>query len=184
MAFNFAIRSSLLIVVMSFVPACSMFWDEPATPLHRAAADGDSAAVRRLVAAGTDVDETDSLGRTALMWAARGGHPRGPHRCIGETAAASDVVRVLLELGASPNAQDSRPRGFGRSSGFTPLIVALHHEQFRIAQLMLERGANPNIVSDQGLSAIAVAANEGAPPALLALMLEKGFDPEKARRRE
>ena len=33
-------------------------------------------------------------------------------------------------------------------------------------------------------SAIAVAANEGAPRALLALMLEKGFEPAKARRRE
>jgi hypothetical protein len=48
---------------------------------------------------------------------------------------------------------------------------------------MLEHGADPNILSDQGTSAMAVASAEGAPRELIALMMEKGFDPQKARRR-
>ena len=93
------------------------------------------------------------------------------------------MIAALIELGADPNIQDRRPKGFGRSSGWTPLFVALHHEQFTSARVMLEHGADPNILSDQGMSVVAAAATEGAPKELIALMLEKGFDPQRTRRR-
>jgi ankyrin repeat protein len=92
------------------------------------------------------------------------------------------VIAALLDLGADPNIPDRRPKGLGRSSGWTPLFVALHHEQFASAQTLLERGADPNIRSDQGLSVMEMAAGEGAPKELIALLLEKGFDPQKAQR--
>lgn len=179
---NFATRSSLLMAVITNA-ACSIFWEVPATPLHDAAWRGDVAAIRQLVKQGADVNATDDMGATALHWAARGGHPLGPHQCTGEAPARPEVIAALVELGADPNIQDRRPKGFGRSSGWTPLFVALHHEQFNSARVMLEHGADPNILSDQGTSAMAVASAEGAPRELIALMMEKGFDPQKARRR-
>jgi ankyrin repeat protein len=182
MVINFVMRSSLLIAVTTGA-ACSMFWEVPATPLHDAAWRGDVAAVKQLVTEGADVNAADDLGATALYWAARGGHPLGPHHCKGEEPGRPEVIAALLGLGADPNIQDRRPKGFGRSSGWTPLFVALHHEQFGSARVMLEHGADPNLLSDQGMSAMAVAAAEGAPRELIVLVVEKGFDPQKARRR-
>lgn len=179
---NFVLRSALLIAVTGSA-ACSMFWGVPGIPLHAAAWRGDLGEIRRLVHDGADVNATDDLGATALYWAARGGHRPGPHQCGDEDAGRPEVIAALLELGANPNVQDRRPKGFGRSSGWTPLFVALHHEQFGSARVMLEHGADPNILSDQRLSVMSMASAEGAPRALIALLLQKGFDPQRAHRR-
>lgn len=179
---NFVLRSALLIAVTTSA-ACSMFWEVPATPLQDAAWRGDVAAIKQLIKDGADVNAADDMGATALYWAARGGHRLGPHQCKGEDPDRPDIIATLIELGADPNIQDRRPKGFGRSSGWTPLFVALHHEQFMSARVMLERGADPNILSDQGMSVIAAAAAEGAPRELVALIVEKGFDPQKTHRR-
>lgn len=163
--------------------ACSIFWNVPGSPLHEAAARGDIAAIRRLADAGADVNAADDMGATPLYWASRGGHPVGPHQCGTEAPGRADVIATLLSLGADPNVQDRRPKGLGRSSGWTPLFVALHHRQFASARVLLEHGADPNILSDQDLSAMAMASAEGAPQDVLALMIARGFDPQKAHRR-
>ena len=179
---NFVTRSALLVAATTGA-ACSIFWEVPATPLQDAAWRGDVAAIKQLVDEGADVNALDDMGATALYWAARGGHPLGPHHCQSEEPGRPEVIAALIALGADPNIQDRRPKGFGRSSGWTPLFVALHHEQFTSARMMLEHGADPNILSDQGMSVVTIAANEGAPRELITLMLEKGFDPQKTRRR-
>jgi uncharacterized protein len=180
---GFIFRRTLLIALATGSVGCSMFWEVPATPLQAAAWRGDVAAIRQLASEGADLDATDDMGATALYWAARGGHRVGPHRCGKELPGRPGVVATLLALGADPNVQDRRPKGIGRVSGWTPLFVALDHAQFESARVLLEHGADPNILSDQGLSAVAVASSQGAPPSLIALMLEKGFDPQKAHPR-
>ena len=181
---NFIIRSSLLIAMTTTLSCCAMFFEVPATPLQTAAWQGDVAAIQSLVKSGVSVDEPDDLGSSPLFWAARGGHPFGPHQCHGEDAARPEVLRALLELGANPNVQDNRPKGFGRASGWTPLFVALHLEQFKSAAVLLEHGADPNILSDQGMSAMQVATGEGAPRELIELIRARGFDAQKARTRD
>jgi ankyrin repeat protein len=178
---RFAMHSSLIVTIVAGA-SCAPFFDRPLTPLQQAAVRGDLAAIRTLVADGAGVDDPDSLGGTALYWAARGGHPIGPHPCRGEAADRPAVIAALLDLGADPNRQDRRPRGFGRSSGWTPLFVALHHEQFQSAAVLLQRGADPNIRSDQGRSVMEIAADEGAPRSLIQLIVDKGFDPQLADR--
>ena len=89
---------------------------------------------------------------------------------------------MLIDLGADVNAVDRRGAIPGGSSGWTPLHVALHHEQFATAARLLERGANPNIRSHQGASVLAMAADEGAPKTLLEQILARGFDPRQAPR--
>jgi ankyrin repeat protein len=179
---RFILKSSLILAIAAGV-GCTDFSERPVMPLHEAAWKGDVAAIRALVSAGAEVDLADDMGATALYWAARGGHALGPHRCGGEADERPAVIAALLELGANPNLQDRRPRGFGRASGWTPLVVALHHEQFKSAAVLLERGADPNIRSDQGMSVMEVAAAEGAPKELIALIVAKGFDPQRAERR-
>jgi len=181
---NFVLRSALLLAAAATATAaCSMFWEIPGSPLQEAAARGDVVEIRQLVKAGADVNAIDDMGATALYWAARGGHRIGPHPCANEAADRPDVIATLLELGADPNLQDQRPKGLGRASGWTPLFVALHHEQFQSARVMLEHGADPNILSDQGMSVMVVAEAEGAPKDLVDLIVSKGFDPQKVHRR-
>jgi ankyrin repeat protein len=163
---------------------CALFWEVPATPLQQAAWKGDTAAIQAIVKAGAFIDEPDDQGSSPLYWAARGGHAFGPHQCRGEAPDRPEVLRTLLELGADPNVQDNRPKGFGRSSGWTPLFVALHHEQFKSAAVLLEHGADPNIRSDQGMSVMEIASGEGAPRELIELILARGFDAQKARTRD
>ena len=61
-------------------------------PLLAATAQGDPDAVRRLLAAGTDVNTRDATGRTALMLAAQRGN--------------AALIRLLLDAGAEPALRD------------------------------------------------------------------------------
>jgi ankyrin repeat protein len=160
---------------------CAIFFEEPGSALAEAAHRGDIAAIQTLVAGGADPNGYDATGNTPLHWAARGGHPIGPHHCHGEDVKRADVVSVLIDLGADPNALDHRTSIPGGASGWTPLHMALHHEQFVTAAKLLERGADPNIRTQQGHSSLSIAADEGAPRELIAALLAKGFDPQAAR---
>ena len=185
MIMRFIIKSSLAaLIAVGGGGGCALFYEMPSTPVHEAAWKGDIERVRQLVKDGADINEPDAMGATPLYWAARGGHPLGPHRCAGEDAGRPDVIKAMLDLGADPNAQDRRPRIPGGSSGWTPLFVAFHHEQFKSAAVMLKAGANPNIRSDQGMSVMEMASAEGAPKELIELIVDKGFDPQQARPRD
>jgi ankyrin repeat protein len=166
------LRHAFVIVTAICTSAgCSAFLQTPGTPLARAAHAGDIAEMRRLVAAGADPNEYDASRQTPLHWAARGGHPLGPHACRGEAADRADVVAALIDLGAHVNAVDRRAAIPAGSSGWTPLHVALHHEQFRTAARLLDRGADPDIRTAQGRTAISMAADEGAPREVLQALL-------------
>jgi ankyrin repeat protein len=189
---HFIKQSSLLIFMRATVMftaltvsitfgGCTFFMEEPGTPLARAAHEGNIDQIRALLAAGANPNEYDASNQTALHWAARGGHPFGPHFCHGEVDTRSDVVSALIDGGADVNAVDRRGAIPGGSSGWTPLHVALHHEQFNTALVLLKRGANPNIRSHQGASVMAMAAEEGAPTTLLQELLARGFAPRSSK---
>jgi ankyrin repeat protein len=153
---------------------CSAFVQIPGSALARAAHAGDVTEVRRLISAGAKPNDYDASSQTPLHWAARGGHQPGPHQCGGEDPARTEVVKTLLDLGADINALDRRAPIPGASSGWTPLHIALHHEQFAIAALLLQRGADARIRSHQGISALMMAEAEGAPTDLLVSIVAKG----------
>lgn len=173
---------TICVAAMLTGAGCTFFMDQPGTPLARAAHTGNLEQIRALVAAGANPNEYDASSQTALHWAARGGHALGPHHCHGEADGRAEVVALLIALGADVNAVDRRAAIPGGSSGWTPLHVALHHEQFETAAALLQHGANPNIRSHQGISVLSMAADEGAPKALLEQILARGFDPRQARR--
>ena len=119
------------------------------TVLMRAAALGDAARVRALLAAGAaaESDERSFFGMTALMHAS--------------AAGSGDAVCALLEAGASVNAQDV--------DGWSPLHFAAHHGKVESARALLQAGARPSLANRNGVVAADVAAAIGA--AKLAAML-------------
>jgi ankyrin repeat protein len=123
----------LLIAVALFAVACAVVvaalfafrtrQERPRLALARAAEQGDAAAVKRLIAAGADVNARDG-GSTPLIYAARSGD--------------TGVVGALLDAGADANARDCA------SWGWTPLIHALHKYRSDAARTLVERGADVN----------------------------------------
>lgn len=102
-------------------------WD-----LSRAAWDGNLSGVKRCVAAGVTIDATPvsdggaNSGEPALIAAAWGGH--------------DDVILFLLDHGANINRRDSCSN--------TALNAAAIRGHMSTAQLLLSRGADPNIAGE------------------------------------
>jgi len=91
------------------------------------------ALARWLVQRGASLDATDTWRRTPLHTRARSEHGR---------------IRVLLELGADPNAD--APMG-------TPLHAAAHGKRAKKSKLLLEHGAKVDARDEEGLTPLAVA---------------------------
>ncbi len=141
--------------------------------LNIAAMIGDRKEVQRLLGTGVNINGTDSLGRTALMWAAAMGYP--------------DVVRLLLDKGANVNSRDysgrtammwAAAKGHAEivkllcdsggdidavaRNGWTALMWASSHEQADVVRLLAERGAELNRKDGLGRTAMRLAdGNQG-----------------------
>ena len=120
-------------------------------------------------------------GLTALHFAARQG--------------SATAARALVDGGADVNVLSPGDQA-------TPLLVALINGHFDLAALLLEKGANPNLVSDAGVSPLYAALNvQWAPIAaypqprshlqqtrtyldVMKLLLDRGADPNARVRRK
>jgi ankyrin repeat protein len=147
--------------VFKFVVTSS---DEPTTPLTVAAERGDAAQVRKLIAAGADLNERDKMGYTALVWAARNGN--------------TEVATALIEARADMNTRDCA------ANGWTPLIHAIHKNNNEMARLLIDRGADVNAragkctekVIEDGATALLHAAGEDNTE-IVRTLLTKGANP-------
>lgn len=101
--------------------------------LHRAAAEGNLAEMQRLVVEGHELDAFDEQHMTPLHHAADQGR--------------LEALLWLLERGADLNAHDEQ------NIGETALATAVKRGQIEAAELLLKRGANPDIPGWMGQTA-------------------------------
>lgn len=133
-----------------------------------AAASGATAQLAELLQQHPElVNERDERGHTALHLVALGGWSADANSDYVEAA------KTLLDAGADVGAPASH-ESLGDSS---PLILAAYGggQDAGLARLLLERGADPNATSSEGVTALQAAAERGA-RAICDLLLTKGAE--------
>ncbi|GLA80565.1 hypothetical protein AtubIFM56815_001389 [Aspergillus tubingensis] len=119
------------------VNAVDNCWYRAMTPLMYAAASGDCNLVRWLLSHGANIALVDEKKQNALFHAVEGHH--------------NSVVQLLLEQGSSLIEKNTQ--------GTTMLELAI--EEVSILQLLLDAGADPELESSDGSTAINKAASQG-----------------------
>jgi len=128
------------------------------TPLTKAAWEGYSDIIRTLLNAGVDPNFADGHGDTALIQASYGG------RAV--------IIKMLLEAGADPNLA-----GMGGEDSALGVVSCMWNYT-DIANMLLEYGANPDLMYD-GRTALLCAAKNGNLE-LIKRLLDRGADPNLA----
>jgi len=118
-----------------------------------AARNADIDEVRKLIAAGSDVNAPEADGTSALLWAAHQGSP--------------ELVSLLLEAGADPNAANS--------FGVTPLLEASRYGDVATIRALLDGGADVRAAAREGETPLMAAARAGSLEAVN-LLIERGAD--------
>lgn len=151
---------------------------KPPSTLHLAAGKGDQKRVLALLAQGADLEEEDASGQTPMCWAVQngkldmvklllsrgarlehhggslrgGGSPDIPGTLLHVASAWGhcDVAACLIDEGCDVDACDP--------SGDTPLHVVVPRKRRGMIELLLERGANPNLRNANGWTPLGYAA--------------------------
>lgn len=124
--------------------------------LHKMAAYGDLVEVTAMLEDGLDPDERDEAGRTALMYAADGGHV--------------EVMQALLDAGADVNASDE--------AGQTALMYGIPLGLPPVPKLLIEAGADVNAADEFGKTALHEAVSQNY-VITVDLLVEAGADPTR-----
>jgi ankyrin repeat protein len=123
------------------------------SPIADAAARGDAAGVRALIAKKADVNAPQNDGATALHWAAFRGN--------------LELAEILLRAGANPKAANRE--------GATALWIASVNGDAKMISALLKAGADANEKLPLGRSPLMIAARTGNTEALRVL-IEAGAD--------
>lgn len=137
----FTVQALVLLAAISFCAGAQQNWqaDETTTPelvLLVAAANGDTAVLRTVLASGVDPEIFSSAGITPLAYAVSN----------RQTAAA----KMLLDSGADPD----NTTYFGQ----TPLILAIKNGDLPMAELLIRAGASVSKPDANGASPLHYAA--------------------------
>ena len=149
-------RSRLHLTVLScaLVLVAAVARTTATSPVADAAMRGDTAAVRTLIAQGSDVNAAQGDGMTALHWAAL----NGDVKTMDVLLAAKAKVDALTRLG-----------------NYTPLHLASSRGHAGAVSRLLAAGSDPKAVTSTGVQPVHLAAEAGNAEALRAL-LEHGVD--------
>jgi ankyrin repeat protein len=155
------------------------------TPLMYAAAVGSPQMMRRLIAAGADVNARNGFQATAPIWGAndlqksrvliengadvnaRSKQGRTPLLIAAAQAGNVETVRLLLKKGADPAKRDAANR--------SPLLEAAAANDTATVKLLLDRGEDVKIRNAGGFTPLVYAAGYGS-AALVKALLDRGAD--------
>jgi ankyrin repeat protein len=118
--------------------------------------DNDKQAVKLFIEAGFDINTPADSGITALHIAAMKGN--------------TDIVKMLLDKGANPNAAVTS----GAEKGSTPLMAAVAGGYVEIVKLLVAKGADVNAKDDHGLTALDYAATEQTGQDIMKVLWDHG----------
>jgi ankyrin repeat protein len=178
-------QQKVLVIAVVLLAGAARVQSVPASEIARAAAAGDVAQVRALIARKVDVNAADADGTSALAWIVRrqdaatagallkaGAEADRPTRLgvrplhLAIENADLNTVRLLLEAGADANSRDG--------AGETCLMMAVRSGREEVVQALLEHGAQVDLPDrDYGQTALMVAARQGH-ASIAALLLERG----------
>lgn len=126
--------------------------------LRLAASRGDVQAVEKLIAAGTDVNRQLGLPSNSVL-----------NRAI--ESGKPDVVKMVLQAGADPNAKGE--------TGMTPLMIATFVGNASVIDVLLAHQADPSLAEDRRKdTALLIAINRGHKEAVSTLLKAK-VDPNR-----
>ncbi|MFB5086712.1 M48 family metallopeptidase [Psychrobacillus sp. PGGUH221] len=104
--------------------------DYSQTPLMQAVIDADTETVNQLIEEGVNLEEQDSEETTALLLAIYEGN--------------DEIAEILLQAGADPNTADLYSNA---------LTASINYENYYMASVLYEYGANPTELDPEGYSA-------------------------------
>ena len=137
------------------------------TPLHLAALNNDTAAIRKLVSEGANIDaQTSEAGSVGSL---SGGRLTPLH--VAAAMQRDDAALLLLELGADPTIV----------SGYrdTALHLAVSNGDYRLTEALVRaRGVDINALQGIGMTSLALASLAPDSTKLMRLLLEAGSDPD------
>ena len=145
------------------------------TLLMLAAAGGQEAMVRMLLQRGASINLQGSLGGTALMGAADGGHTAIVQALLDAKADASlKTMQALLDAKADASLQNN--------SGETALMIAEHYKHTATVQLLRQHAKRQTAEAKARAAASLVQATAAAEAAATELLGELEAEKEAARR--
>jgi ankyrin repeat protein len=145
-----------LLPVLSALFTFSCLGPAPLTPFEQAVDRNDIAAVKEFLAKVGSIRDVERPGYRTVIAAARAGQ--------------TGMLRLLAGAGADINAPDRN------GNQWTPLMHAIHKQQRKSVDVLLELGANPNTAGGNGWTALIMASGYGDAKTVR-LLLENGADP-------
>ena len=125
------------------------------TPLAAAAGKGHAGIVEALLEAGADPSASTERAGPPLGFAVHGGD--------------RESIKLLIEAGSDPNYRVS-------DQDFTLLSYTAVEDEPQLTELLLQEGADPDLVDSDGLTALAYTALSGA-TGVAQKLLDAGVDP-------
>lgn len=152
------------------------------TALYLAARNGDAASTRALLAAGAPPNTSLPEGETVLMTAAKSGNPNvvsallvGVDPDSSTSAQEASFGYSAVSAPPAPRLHGADPNSRDRWYGQTALMWAAAAGRLDVARLLINAGADVNVVDVEGATALMFASSNGH-RTFAELLLERGAD--------